>query len=92
MVPATSSKQWARSKLPFPPDFSDKWSSGQAFFNSCILYLCLVPEQFSCDKKKIFWTFAFFKDGWAARWSENLFYQEADTSIFPIQFWGEFEQ
>ena len=26
------------------------------------------------------------------RWSENLFRQEADTSVFPIQFWADFEQ
>jgi len=52
----------------------------------------LALEQFSCDEEKIFWTFAFFKDGRAARWSENLFRQEADTGIFPIQSWANFEQ
>ena len=26
------------------------------------------------------------------RWSENLFRQEVDTSIFPIQSWAHFEQ
>jgi len=26
------------------------------------------------------------------RWSENLFRQEVDTSIFPIQSWADFEQ
>jgi len=57
-----------------------------------MLYLCLAPEQFTCDKEKIFWTLAFFKDGRAAKWSENLFRQEADTSIFPIQSWTDFEQ
>jgi len=35
---------------------------------------------------------AFFKDRWAARWSENLFYQETDTSIFSIQSWANFKQ
>jgi len=57
-----------------------------------MLYLRLAPEQFSCDEEKIFWTLAFFKDGRAARWSENLFRQEADTGIFPIQSWADFEQ
>jgi len=57
-----------------------------------MLYLCLAPEQFSCDKEKIFWTLAFFKDGHAARWSENLFRQEVDTGVFPIQSWANFEQ
>jgi len=81
-----------RPKLPSLPNFSGKWSSGRAFFNSCTLYLCLAPEQFSYDEKKILWTLAFFKDGRAARWSENLFRQETDTSIFPIQFWAHFKQ
>jgi len=57
-----------------------------------MLYLCLAPEQFSCDEEKIFWTLAFSKDGRAARWSENLFCQEADTGVFPIQSWADFEQ
>jgi len=66
-VPATLPKQRARSKLPFPPDFSGEQSSGQVFFNSYTLYLHLALEQFSCDEEKIFWTLAFFKDRQAAR-------------------------
>ena len=57
-----------------------------------MLYLCLAPEQFICDEKKIFWTLAFFKDGRAAKWSENLFCQEAKTGIFPIRSWTSFKQ
>jgi len=34
----------------------------------------------------------FFKGGHTAKWSKNVFCQEADTGIFPIQTWGEFEQ
>jgi len=52
----------------------------------------LAPEQFSCNEEKIFWTFIFFKDGRATRWSENLFCQEADTGIFLIQSWTDFKQ
>ena len=82
---AALSKQWARPKLSSPPDFSSEQSSRQAFLNSCILYLHLALEQFTYDKKKIFWTLTFFKDGHAAKWSENLFCQEVNTGIFPIQ-------
>jgi len=57
-----------------------------------MLYLRLALEQFTCDEEKIFWTLAFFKDGRAAKWSENLFRQEADTGIFPIRSWTDFEQ
>ena len=83
-VPSTLTKQRTRPKLPSLPDFSGERTSGQVFLNSCTLYLRLAPEQFSCDEEKIFWTLAFFKDGRAARWSENLFRQEADTGVFPI--------
>jgi len=89
---AAPSKQRARPKLPSPPDFSSEQSSEQAFLNSCMLYLRLALEQFICDKKKIFWTLTFFKNGRTAKWSENLFCQEADTGIFPIQSWTNFEQ
>jgi len=54
--------------------------------------LRLALEQFICDEEKIFWTLAFFKNGHAAKWSENLFRQEVDTGIFPIQSWVDFEQ
>jgi len=91
-VPSAPTKQRTRPKLPSLPDFSSERTSGQAFLNSCTLYLCLAPEQFSCNKERIFWTLAFFKDGRAVRWSENLFCQEADTGIFPIQSWADFEQ
>jgi len=91
-VPSAPSKQQTRPKLPSPPDFSGKQSSGRAFLNSCTLYLCLALEQFTCDKEKIFWTLAFFKDRRAVKWSKNLFCQEADTGIFPIQSWTDFKQ
>jgi len=91
-VPSALTKQQTRPKLPSPPDFSGEWTSSRAFLNSCTLYLRLALEQFSCDEEKIFWTLAFFKDGRAARWSENLFYQEVDTGVFPIQSWADFEQ
>jgi len=57
-----------------------------------MLYLHLAPEQFSYDEEKIFWILAFFKDRRTVRWSENLFRQKADTGVFPIQSWADFEQ
>ena len=91
-VPSAPTKQRTRPKLPSPPDFSGERTSGQAFLNSCMLYLRLAPEQFSCDEKKILWILAFFKNRRATRWSKNLFHQEADTGVFPIQSWADFEQ
>jgi len=60
--------------------------------NSCSLYICLAPEQFHDEQEKILWALTFFKGGRATKWSENVFRQEADTGVFPIQTWGDFEQ
>ena len=89
---AAPSKQQVRPKLPSLPDFSGERSFRRAFLNSCMLYLCLALEQFTCDEEKIFWTLIFFKDRRVAKWSKNLFCQKVDTSIFPIQSWIDFEQ
>ena len=82
LVPSTPTKQQMRPKLPSPPNFSSEQTSGRVFLNSCMLYLCLAPEQFSCDKEKILWTLAFFKDeqlrgglrtSFARRWTPAFF-------------------
>jgi len=91
LSPASMARQ-TRPKLSSPLDFSGECHNGRAFLNSCSLYICLVPEQF-CDKQeKILWALMFFKGGCAAKWSENIFHQETDTGVFPIQTWGDFEQ
>jgi len=74
-----------------PPDFSRERHNGRTFLNSCSLYIHLVPEQFCDEQEKILWALTFFKDGRAAKWSENVFCQEADTGVFPIPTWGDFE-
>jgi len=79
-------------KLSTPPDFSGERHNGHAFLNSCSLYTRLAPEQFYNKQKKILWALTFFKDGRAAKWSENVFHQEADTGVFPIPTWGDFER
>ena len=79
-----------RPKLSAPSDFSGERHNGRTFSNSCSLYIRLAPEQFYDEQEKILWALTFFKDGRAAKWSENVFYQEADTGIFPT--WRDFEQ
>jgi len=60
--------------------------------NSCSLYICLALEQFHDEEERILWALTFFKGGRAAKWSENVFRQKADTGVFPIQTWRDFEQ
>ena len=73
-----------RPKLSCPPDFSGEHHNSCAFLNSCSLYIRLAPEQFHDEKERILWALTFFKSGRAAKWSENVFHQEADTGVFPI--------
>jgi len=81
-----------RPKLSCPPDFNRERHNGHAFLNSCSLYIRLAPEQFHDEQERILWALTFFKGGRATKWSENVFRQEADTGIFPIQTWRDFEQ
>jgi len=68
-----------RPKLSCPPDFSGECHNGCTFLNSCSLYICLALEQFYDEQEKILWALMFFKNGRAAKWSENVFHQEADA-------------
>jgi len=81
-----------RPKLSCPPDFNGECHNGRAFLNSCSLYIRLAPEQFHDEQERILWALTFFKGGRATKRSENVFHQEADTGVFPIQTWGDFEQ
>jgi len=81
-----------RPKLFCPPDFGGERHNGRAFLNSCFLYIRLALEQFHDEEERILWALMFFKSGRAAKWSENVFRQEANTGVFPIQTWRDFEQ
>ena len=84
--------RWTHSKLSCPLDFNREHHNGRTFPNSCSLYICLAPEQFYDKQEKILWALTFFKGGCTAKWSENVFCQKVDTSVFPIQTWGDFKQ
>jgi len=91
-LPPVPPVRWTRPKLSCPPDFNGERHNSRAFLNSCSLYIRLAPEQFYDEQEKILWALTFFKDGHAAKWSKNVFRQEADTGVFPIPTWGDFEQ
>jgi len=91
-LPPPPPVQWTCPKLSCPPDFNGERHNGRTFLNSCSLYIRLALEQFHDEQERILWALTFFKGGRAAKWSENVFRQEADTGVFPIQTWGDFEQ
>jgi len=79
-------------KLSCPLDFGGECHNSHAFLNSYSLYIHLAPEQFHNKKERILWALTFFKSGHAAKWSKNVFCQEANTGVFPIRTWRNFEQ
>jgi len=89
--PAQTVRQ-TRLKLSSPPDFGGERHNSHAFLNSCSLYIHLALEQFHNEEEKILWALTFFKSSCATKWSENIFHQEADTGVFSIQTWRDFEQ
>ena len=90
-VPSPLTARQTRPKLSAPPDFSGEHHNGHAFLDSCSLYIRLAPEQFYDEQEKILWALTFFKNGRAAKWSKNVFRQEANTGVFPIPTWRDFE-
>jgi len=83
--PSAPTARRMHPKLSCPPDFGREHHNGRAFLNSCSLYIYLAPEQFHDEEERILWAFMFFKSGHAAKWSENMFCQEADTGVFPSE-------
>jgi len=84
-LPPTLIAKQTYPKLSCPPDFSGERHNGQVFLNSCSLYIHLASEQFHDEQEKILWALTFFKGDRTAKWSENVFHQEVDASVFPIQ-------
>jgi len=91
-LPPTLMARRTCPKLSCPLDFSGERHNGHAFLNFCSLYIHLASEQFHDEEERILWALTFFKGGHATKWSENVFRQEADTGVFSIQTWREFEQ
>ena len=90
--PPTQTVRQTRPKLFSSLDFSGERHNGRVFLNSCSLYIHLALEQFHNEQEKILWALTFFKSGRVAKWSENIFRQEADTGVFSIQTWRDFKQ
>jgi len=91
-LPPTLTARRTCPKLSCPLDFGGERHNSYAFLNSCSLYICLAPEQFHDKEERILWALTFFKSGYAAKWSKNVFCQEVDTGVFSIRTWRDFEQ
>jgi hypothetical protein len=63
----------ARGLKPLTPnDFDGDHLKGQAFLNSCRLYISLCEDQFKDEQAKIHWALSFMKSGRAALYMNSI--------------------
>ena len=73
-----------------PNDFSGDRTKGQAFLNSCELYITLAPHQFVDDSAKIMWALSFMKSDRAARFVDRHMRNYQSVGSLPYSTWQEF--
>jgi hypothetical protein len=73
-------------------NFSGDRMKGQAFLNSCELYMNLVPHQFRDDHVRIMWAFSFMKSDHAARFVDRHMRNYQAVRSPPYNMWHEFVQ
>jgi hypothetical protein len=81
---------WMHVKPSPPVEFSGDRTHGQAFLNSCELYLCLASHQFDCDDTRIVWAFPYMKTGRAALFVDCVLQEEARTARKRFSTWNAF--
>src|SRR6266516_6706273 len=66
------------SKLkPAPPsDFDRDHTKGQAFLNSCELYIRLAPDHFPDELSKVYWALTYMKSGRAYAFADCAIHYE----------------
>ena len=79
-----------RAKPATPSDFDGDRAKGQAFLNSCELYLVLAPEQFVDDAAKVYWAISYMKSGRAALFSDSFMRRRIRDGFPPYSTWAEF--
>ena len=73
-----------------PSDFLGDCTTGQAFLNSCELYLQLAPHQFGDDQAKIMWVMSFMKGGRAARFVDRQMKGYQSIGSLSYTSWTDF--
>jgi hypothetical protein len=74
-----------------PDDFDGDPLKGQAFLNSCRLYISLCEDQFKDEQAKIHWALSFMKSGCAALYANSILQNEAFRHIPSFLSWRDFE-
>ena len=63
---------------------------GQAFLNSCKLYLALTPHQFADNHAKIMWALSFMKSGCASCFVDCQMRDYQSVGSLTYTLWSEF--
>jgi hypothetical protein len=81
-----------RSKIraALPADYDGQRKGGQAFLNSCELYLQLVGTTFTDDQQKIHWVLTFCKSGRAATFADQVLRSERTRGTPKFENWAAF--
>ena len=73
-------------------EFSRDRAKGQAFLNSCELYLRLAPHQFTSEHEKVSWAYSFMKSGCAALFVDRMLHSEMRNNKVRYATWSEFRK
>jgi hypothetical protein len=76
-------------KPALPDNYDGTRKGGQAFLNSCELYMQLAGERFANDQQRIHWALTFCKTGRAQRFADRILRAERGGSP-RYQSWKEF--
>jgi hypothetical protein len=72
-------------------DFDGDRLKGQAFLNSCRLYISLYKDQFKDEQAMIHWALSFMKSRRAALYANSILQNEASRHVPSFLSWRDFE-
>jgi hypothetical protein len=73
-------------------EFNGDCTKGQAFLNSCELYIHLADHQFADDDAKIYWALSYMKGGRAAKFTDRTMRVVATKGSLPWFDWTDFRE
>ena len=85
-----SAEPHSRIKAALPADFDGQRKGGQAFLNSCELYLQLAGTRFANDQQRIHWVLTFCKSGRAAHFADRTLRSERTSGVPKFADWAAF--
>ena len=85
----TATERSPKWKAAPPSDYDGSRKTGQAFLNSCYLYLKLSGRMFQDDQQRIHWALTYCKSGRAAKFADRILRSERGGTP-KYQTWKEF--